>query len=977
MPLRHAPTTPDDWSRLLGPAAEATTEGLLVLDASGTIRASNLAARTIAGVHTPEEDRLAGRGPRDRTFLPMRPDGTPLPFDEQPAPRAIATGEPVRDQRLRFLRRNGEEQWLRVDAVPLLAEGDARPYGAVISFSDVTAVVRAQADLEARESELALLATHAGDLIARHSPDGKIVYAAGGAQALLGFDAKHLVGFWAADVCHPDDAAAVREAHEQARLGDRGVVSYRITNVRDGREMWLESTVSPIRDEDGVVVEAVTTTRDITRRKANELRLQEAEEQARRQRALLEEAQSMAGLGSWSTDLETGAESWSPGLFRIFGVDPASAAAGHATHAALIHPDDRDAVGHVLARARLDGAPFDITYRLVRPDGVERVMHGRGAAAERVAGELRRVWGTTQDVTERHQLEAGRREAERRFRAAFEHAPIGVCVLDFHGQDPGQWVTVNPALARLLGYEQEALLSHRISEILHPQELDVTRERLTALVTGRAERITAECQMVHAEGHLVWTLVTVAAVPDEAGRPAYGIGQIVDITERKRFEGQLQYLADHDALTGLFNRRRFEEELDRALAGAERYRHRGAILVLDLDGFKHVNDTLGHPVGDELIARLAGTLRDELRESDVIARLGGDEFGVILPQASDSEASAVATKLLRAVERDGIVADSSGHARVTASVGLATFDGADGLSAEELLVEADIAMYDAKESGRNRAATADRGDAGPGRHVSRLSWLERIRSAVAEDRFELHAQPIVAIGDADEPPTFELLIRMRSDGGELIPPATFLPIAERFDLIGDIDRWVVGRAVELVRREHEAGHPVTLSVNLSGRTMGDADFAGWLEALLTATPVPARRLVIEITETAAIVNLDRARTLATTLRRHGCLLALDDFGAGFASFSYLKHLRFDVLKIGGELVRGLHENPTDRLVVEAVVAIARGVGTPSLAELVADGDTLEAVRALGVDYAQGFHLGRPLPVEEALAIARSGAGQLS
>jgi diguanylate cyclase (GGDEF)-like protein/PAS domain S-box-containing protein len=973
MPPHHAPTTDDDWSRLLGPAADATTEGLVVLDATGTIRASNRAARLISGLPASEEDHLAGLGPNQPSFAPLHPDGTPMAPADQPAARAILKGEAVRDQPLRFRLHGGEEQWLRVSAVPLVADGDDRAYGAAVSFTDVTDFVAAQTALAERERELALLATHAGDLIARHGPDGRILYAAGGAEALLGFAAEHLVGFWAVDVCHPDDAPAIQEAHELARQGRRTAVSYRITNVRDGREMWLESTVSPILDEQGAFVEAVTTTRDITSRKADEQRLRAAEEralaaaeEARRQQAVLEEAQAMAEMGSWSADLETGVSTWSPGLLEIFGLTPAE---GHDydAHDRLIHPEDAPAVRAALARAARDGEPFDITYRLVRPDGAERILHGRGAPADRVDGRIRRVWGTTQDVTERHRLEAGRRAAEARFRAAFDHAPIGVCVMEFGGDRPGQWVTVNPALADLLGYERDALLARRISDVLHPDEMPATRRRLQALIAGSQERVTAECRMVHRDGHLVWTLVTVAAVPGEDGRPAYGIGQIVDITERKRFEGQLQYLADHDALTGLYNRRRFEEELDHALAGAERYGRAGALLVLDLDGFKYVNDTLGHPVGDELIARLAATLRGQLRETDVIARLGGDEFGVILPQATEAEASAVADKLLGAVQRDGVVADGARQARVTASIGLAAFDGGDGLSAEELLVEADIAMYDAKEAGRNRATRSEREDGGPGRHVSRLSWLERIRNALAEDRFELHAQPIVPIGGADGPPAFELLLRMRSDAGELLPPATFLPIAERFDLIGAIDRWVVGRAVALVRREHDAGRPVTLSVNLSGRTMGDAAFAGWLEALLTDTPVPPSRLIVEITETAAIVNLERARALADTLRRLGCLLALDDFGAGFASFSYLKHLCFDLLKIDGEFVRGVRDNPTDRLVIEAVVAIARGLGTPSLAEFVGDSDTLDAVRALGVDYAQGFHVGRPVPVDEALA----------
>lgn len=693
-----------------------------------------------------------------------------------------------------------------------------------------------------------------------------------------------------------------------------------------------------------------------------------------RDHARLSEAQDMAHLGSWSYDLDTGNLTWSASLFRIFGLEVTDTPRP-ADHHRLVHPEDVDRFRTALARAARDGEPFDHTYRLIRPDGVERIMHGRGARAERDAGRVRRVWGTTQDVTDLHDAEQRRREAEARFRTAFEHAPIGMCVVAMRGETPGQWVSVNPAMGELLGWDPDELLRRPLRYAIHPEDRWISRSALITLAREEEERLSVECRLLHRDGHVLWTLITAAVVRDADGTPRHAVLQVVDITERKRVEGQLQHLADHDALTGLLNRRRFAAELDRVLAEAERYARPGAVLVLDLDGFKYVNDTLGHRAGDELIARLAATLRAELRETDVIARLGGDEFGLILPECSAQEAGVVSGKLLRAVERDGVVADQVRHARVTASIGLATFDGTDGLSAEELLVEADIAMYDAKEAGRNRAAALERAEPGPGRHVSRLSWLERIRRALAEDAFELYAQPIVALGGEEDVPAFELLLRMRSDGDDIVPPATFLPIAERFDLIQDIDRWVVERAIGLVRREHDAGRPLTLSVNLSGRTMSDAAFADWLEALLTAAPVPPGRLIFEITETAAIVNVERARTLSATLRRLGCRLALDDFGAGFASFNYLKHLQFDVLKIDGEFVRGLRDNPTDRLVVEAVVAIARGLGTPSLAEFVGDSDTLDTLRTLGVDYAQGFHLGRPAPVEEALRAARSGTGQ--
>jgi diguanylate cyclase (GGDEF)-like protein/PAS domain S-box-containing protein len=966
MPLPAAPTTDDAWSALLGPAADATIAGLLVQDHTGTVRAANRAAQVSAGVYRPGSgNRLLGRSARHEAFRPLHEDGRPMATEEQPALAALRTGLPQHDKVLRVVRAAADagDQYLTVTAVPLFAEGEERPYGVVTSFIDVTKYFAAEAALAERESELSLLASNAGDLIARHDADGRIVYAAGGAEALLGLTPAQLVGFWAADVCHPDDVAALRESHERTRRGEAHTISYRIRRVSDGREIWLESTVQPRFDADGTFIEAVTTSRDISERK--------------RHHALLTEAQDMAHLGSWAMDLDNGDIWWSDGLFRIFGLEPTDTP-HYDDHDRLVHPDDVATVRDALARAASDGQPFETTYRIIRPDGAERIMHGRGAPADREGPDnrVRRVWGTTQDVTDLHALEASRREAEARFRTAFEHAPIGICVVAVRGKNPGQWLNVNPAMGELLGWDRAELIDRPLRDFIHPEDRWISRKSLIGIAVGETERLSVECRLLHRDGHVLWTLVTAAAVRDQDGTPRHAVLQVVDITERKRVEGQLQHLADHDPLTGLLNRRRFESELDRVLAEAERYHRPGAVLVLDLDGFKNVNDTMGHRAGDELIGRLAGTLRAELRESDVIARLGGDEFGVILPECSVAQAGAVADKLLRAIERDGVAADALRHARVTASAGLATFDGPDGLSAEELLVEADIAMYDAKEAGRNRTERNERAQAGPGRHVSRLSWLERIRSALAEDRFELHAQPIVALDrDGDDAPAFELLLRMRSDSDELVPPSTFLPIAERFDLVQDIDRWVVARAAALLRREHEAGNAITLSVNVSGRTMGDAAFAGWLEELLTRDPVPPQRLILEITETAAIVNLERARALADTLRRLGCLLALDDFGAGFASFNYLKHLRFDVLKIDGEFVRGLNDNPTDRLVVEAVVAIARGLGTPSLAEFVADSETLDAVRDLGVDYAQGFHLGRPAPVEEALHLARLGAGQ--
>jgi diguanylate cyclase (GGDEF)-like protein/PAS domain S-box-containing protein len=560
--------------------------------------------------------------------------------------------------------------------------------------------------------------------------------------------------------------------------------------------------------------------------------------------------------------------------------------------------------------------------------------------------------------------EVALRQAESRFRSAFEEAPIGMSMIALDGR----FLSVNRALCEITGYSRDELETRSFRCITHPDDTSADDEALRAMLAGEIAHQQTEKRYIHEDGRVVPVLLSSTLVRDAVGEPLHVLNQVQDITERKRFEDQLQYLADHDSLTGLFNRRRFEEELTRELANAARYGNRAALLAIDLDNFKYINDSLGHAVGDQLIARLGDALRSRLRRTDVLARLGGDEFAAILPRADEAEALHVAESLLDAVgqiDLEELGGRAGGGA--SASIGIAVFDGSCGLTPDELLVHADIAMYDAKEAGRARAVVYD-GDAdGQERMRARMTWVERIRDALASDRFVLYAQPVLALDD-DPRPRCELLIRMLAEDGDVVPPASFLPVAERFDLIQEIDRWVLTRAIRVLAAEQSAGREPVLGINLSAKSVTDPDLPDLIARLLREHGADGTGLCFELTETAAIVNLDRARRFASRVGALGCELALDDFGAGFASLYYLKHLEFDVLKIDGEFVKELATSPINQLVVKSVVDIARGLGKRTTAEFVGDAETLDLLLAMGVDYAQGYHIAPPTPFTDDLSV---------
>jgi diguanylate cyclase (GGDEF)-like protein len=429
----------------------------------------------------------------------------------------------------------------------------------------------------------------------------------------------------------------------------------------------------------------------------------------------------------------------------------------------------------------------------------------------------------------------------------------------------------------------------------------------------------------------------------------------VDPVERDEWQKALIRMADEDPLTGLLNRRALTRELERQLALGGH----GALLLLDLDNFKDINDLRGHPAGDRVMCTLANVLRERLGEGHVLGRLGGDEFAVVLAGADQTTAVQVADRLRNAVAAISVTG-GVGTTRTTVSAGVAGFSS--GESWQAVLANADLALYASKDAGRNRVTVYEQGHYAD--TALRVTVLDRVRTALANGGLALHAMPMVKLG-SNRVVGHELLLRLEDGRQPRLGPGEFLPAAERSDLVLEIDRWVAGTAIDAL-----VAHPypgLRFNVNVSGRTLEDEDFGDFVLDRLAAAGVAPGRLGFEITETAAVTNLAAARSLAQQLRASGCRISLDDFGAGFGSFVHLKQLPITGVKIDGEFVRGIDYGSRDTVLVQGIVDIARGLGLSVVAEWVERASQVDALSRLGVRVAQGFHLGKPEPLTELLA----------
>jgi diguanylate cyclase (GGDEF)-like protein/PAS domain S-box-containing protein len=659
------------------------------------------------------------------------------------------------------------------------------------------------------------------------------------------------------------------------------------------------------------------------------------------------------GFGSFELDLTTGGAHYSEGVRRILAM-PDGLALTRDSFYERIDPADRDVVTSAIERARHGHEPLRFEIRVRGFDDIERVIRGRGEAMRTGKRRPAKLTGTLQDVTD----EATARSA--RDLLSYVVQSTGDAIIT--KAPDGTITSWNRGAEQLYGYSAAEAIGQASGLTETADRAGEWQKLLQTVFSGQSIE-NFETERVRKDGRVISVSLTVSPVTDANGRIVQCAIIARDMTERVRYEERLRHMADHDQLTGLFNRRRFDEELKRELARAGRYAEHSAVLSIDVDNFKGINDSAGHAAGDSVLCHVARVLGQRSRASDVVARLGGDEFAVLLSAVGEREARSAAEHLLAEI-RSSPAAYGGRPFRVTASIGVATFES-DDATAGEVLVNADLAMYAAKTSGRDRVVVYTPTEARKARAVAKLTWSQRIQDALNRDRFVLHLQPILELATG-QIKHGELLLRMKGDRGKLIAPGAFLPAAERFGLIHAIDRWVVQRAIGLMAETNGSGPRV--GINLSGESIvGDPLLLEMIEQELARTAVDPSKLIFEVTETAAIANMPEATEFAQGLTSLGCSLALDDFGTGFGSFYYLKHLPVSYVKLDGEFIQNLPRSEVDEHMVKAIVGVSQALGIKTVAESVADEETIGLLHKHQVDYAQGFYVGKPAPLGVALA----------
>ncbi|MDA8129483.1 MAG: EAL domain-containing protein [Betaproteobacteria bacterium] len=814
-------------------------------------------------------------------------------------------------------------------------------------------LLKSQTELKESEARFRALVESSSDLIWEVDARTVYTYVSPKIRDLLGYAPEEVIGKTPFDLMPAAEAERVRMLFDVITASrEPGFGIENVNRHKDGHEVVLETSAVPVFGPSGELVGYRGVDRDITARKA-------VERELRQSQISLAEAQRIANLGSWEWDLATGELRWSDGSYRIFGLSREVFGATFAAFLQTIHPDDRARVQQALEAAREHGKPYGVEHRIVRPDGSERVVQERGEIAYDADGNAVRMVGTVQDITEQKAAELRLYQAAK----VFENTSEGVVITDA----ARRIVAVNRAFTRITGYSEDEVMGREPSLLQSGRHDAEYYDRMWRAIDSHG-RWQGEIWNRRKNGSDYPEWLNISVVRDDAGAIANYIGVFSDITSIKEARDRVEYTAHHDALTGLPNRLLFRDRLEQALVLSRRSGSGVAVLFLDLDRFKVINDTLGHEAGDLLLREVAQRLTGCLRGEDTVARMGGDEFVVIQKGVAQPEdAALLATRMLTEISRPFSL---GGHEIVTGlSIGISLYPE-DGEDVSTLLKNADAAMYRAKDKGRNGYQFYSNEMTAAG--MEHLELESDLRQALVRGELEVYYQPQIDLASGRIVGA-EALARWHHPTRGMILPSVFIPLAEESGMIGPIGEWVLINACTDARAWQTAGLPgVRMAVNISGRQIGIDHTVEKVSAALKTSGLAPQFLEIEVTESVVMQDATRAISVLNTLKDMGVTLAIDDFGTGYSSLSYLKHFPLNKLKIDKSFVDGMVDNPDDAAIVMAIIAMAKSLRHTVIAEGVETEAQVERLREYGCDEIQGFFYSPPLPRERFAEFLRKG-----
>ncbi len=814
---------------------------------------------------------------------------------------------------------------------------------------DITQRKRAEEKLRQSEERFRSLIQNASDLITVLEEDGTIRYESPTIERILGYRTEERLGKNAFDYLHPDDEEWVKDSFDEAldNPGEvRPPVEFRLRH-KDGSWRHMEATRTNLLD-DPAVKGVVANLWDVTERKRAEEKIRDSEE---RYRAVME--QSAEAIWLFDPDTKQVLET-NTAFQEMLGYTAEELCA--MTNYDFVAHSRKDIDATVWRKAQEEkDPPEERNYR--RSDGTLLEVEVKGTLISYGGKEV--VCSVARDLTGRKEAEKALRESEERFRSAFEDSPIGVALVDLDGRR----FRLNRALCEMLGYSEDELLCAYLEHV-HPDDREISSEHFRRLLEEGTGNYTLERRYLHADGHVVWNLTSVSLIQDSRGEPSHLVCLHQDITERKELEKQLRHQAFYDSLTDLPNRVLFLDRLGHALARASREDSPVAVLFIDLDDFKVINDSLGHDAGNAVLVEVAERLQASVRPGDTVGRIFGDEFAVLLEApAGEEEACRVTERIQKGLQAPFEV--DRQEVSLRASIGVALGE-TDEDQPNEVLRHADLAMYEVKNSGNIRYKVYN--PSMDARLVERMNLERDLRQALEREEFEVHYQPKVLL-ETEAIVGMEALVRWQHPERGLLPASQFILQAEETGLIDQIGLWVLKESCRQLKEWQERysaklGMPFGMCVNLSAREIRQPDLAGKVASVLQDTGLDPACLMLEITERTAKEEAEQTIGKLRELKDLGVQLAIDDFGTGYCSLLYLEHSLLDILKIDYLVVHREREDPEEyESVLSAMTNMAHSLGLEVIVEGVETEEQLAKLKEMGCEMAQGYYFAEPLPSE--------------